>query len=119
MVILCSSPACHRFTEALYPILPALNSAFPPLTEQVGALIFNSVEPSKLAKSIDLSLDALTSVPPAKINDFNAVVKESFTGLSPDSGCNVVPLPPKSLVKNIAETDAFKLVDKARLTKCD
>jgi len=111
--------AIVEFTEALYPILPRLNSAFPPLTEQVGALIFNSVEPSKLAKSIDLSLDALTSVPPEKISEFNAVVKESFTGLTPDTGCNVVPLPPKSLVTNIAQSEAFGLVDKSKLSAWD
>ena len=52
-------------------------------------------------------------------NDFNAVVKESFTGLSPDSGCNVVPLPPKSLVDNVAKTPAAALVDKAKLAKLE
>ena len=110
--------AIVEFTEALYPILAIQNTALPPLTEQVGALIFNSIEPAKLATSIDLGLDALSSVPAEKIGAFNAVLKESFTGLTPDTGCNVVPLPPKSLVTNIAETEAFKSVDKAKLSKC-
>ena len=108
--------AIVEFTEAAHPILAVQNVNFPPFTEQVGALIFNSIEPEKLAKSIDLGLDALNSVPPSKITAFNGVVKESFDGLQIGS-CPVVPLPPTSLVANVKATDAWQLVDKTRLSK--
>ena len=106
--------AIVAFTEAAYPVIRAQNSAFPTLTEQIGALVFKSVPPQKMAKSIDLSLDALNSVPEETVAELNGVVREAFDGLRVES-CGVVPLPPKSLVESISNTEAFALVDKAKL----
>lgn len=110
--------AIVEFTEALYPIIAVQNKAFPALTEQVGALIFKSIEPAKLAKSIDISLDALASVPSDKIAAFNGVVKEAFDGLKTED-CALTPLPPRSLVDNVLKTEAVKLVDTASYKKWD
>lgn len=91
-----------QFSEAIHPILALQNTAFPPFTEQVAALVFSSIEPEKLARSIEVSLDALTSVPSEKITTFNGVLKDQFGGETVESGCPVVPLPPKDLVSKIA-----------------
>jgi len=110
--------AIVEFSEALHPILAIQNTAFPPFTEQVAALVFNSVQPTKLAKSIEISLDALTSVPSETIATFNGVVKDSFAGLQIDS-CPVVPLPPADLLGKIEGTEAGALVDTAKLRAWD
>ena len=110
--------AIVEFTEALHPVLAIQNTAFPALTEQAAALVFNSIEPAKLAKSIDVSLDALNSVPSEKISAFNGVIKEAFNGLSIDT-CGVVPLPPADLLGKIAATEAGSLVDAAKLKAWD
>ena len=98
--------AIVEFSEAVHPILAVQNTAFPAFTEQVAALLFTSVEPSKLANSIEVSLDALNSVPKEKIADFNGVVKDAFAGLEVDKGCRLVPLPPKPLVDKVLQVCA-------------
>lgn len=107
--------AIIEFSEALHPILANLNTATPELTEQVAALVFSSVEPAKMAKAIDASIDALTSVPADTISTFTGIVKEQFSGQVIES-CPVVPLPPKDLVGKIAKTEALSLVDKTKLS---
>ena len=106
--------AIVEFTEAIYPVIAVQNDAFPALTNELAALVFNSAKPAQMAKAIDISLDALLSVPPDRILAFNAVAKEAFNGLSPPS-CQLVPLPFKSTVDNVMQTDALGMVDKARL----
>lgn len=110
--------AIVEFSEAVWPIIEIQNTALPEFTEQVAALIFSSVEPGKLAKAIDVSLDALTSVPSDKVTELNGVVKEAFNGLDASS-CGVVPLPPKGLVGKIANTQALSLVDKGKVKALD
>lgn len=104
--------------QAIHPVLAAQNQALPALTEQVAALIFGTVPDDQLAKSIEVSIDALTSVPSNKISSLNGVVKEAFDGLTTDT-CQVVPLPNKDLLGKIAKTDAFARVDKAKLQALD
>jgi len=110
--------AIVEFAEAVHPILAAQNTQFPAFTEQVAALIFGIVPDDQLAKSIEISIDALTSVPSEKVNVLNSAVKEAFDGMDIKS-CPVVPLPPKALVSKIAQTDALGMVDAARLKALD
>jgi len=110
--------AIVEFTEAIYPVIAVQNDAFPALTNELAALVFNSAKPAQMAKAIDISLDALLSVPPDRISAFNAVAKEAFDGLSPPS-CQLAPLPFKSTVDSVMQTDALGMVDKARLKAYD
>lgn len=110
--------AIVEFTEAVHPILAVQNTAFPAFTEQVAALIFGIVPDDKLARSIEVSIDALTSVPPEKVDLLNGAVKEAFDGLDIKS-CQVVPLPDRALVDKIAKTEAVGMVDSAKLKALD
>jgi len=111
--------AIVEFSEAAHPILAIQNTAFPQFTEQIAALVFKSIDPAKLAQSIEVSIDALTSVPADAVETFNGVVKEQFDGLTIDSGCQPVPLPPTDLIGKIAKTDAVALVSPSKLSALD
>lgn len=106
-------------SEATYPILKALPSdTFPAFADKIGSL-FLGVKPDKLAKIIEIDLDVLLSVPPEKVTAFNGVVKDAFDGLKPDGGCDLVPLPPPSLVERFTSSEALAQVDAAKLKAFD
>ena len=77
---------------------------FPAFADKIGSL-FLGVKPDKLAKIIEIDLDVLLSVPPEKVTAFNGVVKDAFDGLKPDGGCDLVPLPPPSLVERFTSSE--------------
>jgi len=92
-------------TEASYPIIQALDGAFPGFTRQLGKLVLD-IKPEKLAAPAEKLVDVFNSVPPGKIATFNSVVKEAFADLKTDS-CTLVPLPPAQVA------DQFKAVAKS------
>ena len=117
--------AAPTLTEAIvetsasaYPILKALPSdTFPAFSAKIGDL-FLGFKPDKLAKSINLGVDLFNSVPQDDLTAFNAVVKESFAGLSADS-CELVPLPPPSLVQKFTSSEGFAAADADKLKAFD
>ena len=64
-----------ELAEASYPILKAQQAeTFAPFQDKVGSLLLKKIKPEKLAKSIDLGLDALNSVPDEKVRALEAAV---------------------------------------------
>eukprot|EP00966_Prymnesium_polylepis_P289061 6676704-Prymnesium_polylepis.3 len=97
-----------------YPILKALpQDTFPPFADKLGSLILG-IKPDKLAKSIDLGIDVYLSVPPEKVTEFNAALKDAFGDLKPGA-CELVPLPSPAFVSKVASSEAFAQVDTARI----
>ena len=96
-------------SEASYPILRTLPAdKFPPFASKVADIVL-LIKPEKLAKSVDLGIDAYLSVPPEQVDTFNAALKETFGGLKTDS-CDLVPLPNAALVHKFQSSNAFSQV---------
>lgn len=73
-----------------------------------------STEPSELAKLADISLDVVLSIPAEATATAVASVKGAFAGVSPDT-CDLAPLPSAAVVSRATASDAFALVDSAKL----
>ena len=109
--------AIVELAEASYPILKAQQAeTFAPFQDKVGSLLLKKIKPEKLAKSIDLGLDALNSVPDEKVRALEAAVKEAYSGVNPQS-CDLVALPPTSLVERVKASDAVAKVDPSKLQR--
>ncbi len=105
-------------SEAAYPVLKVLPAdSFPAFATKIGDL-FLGFKPDKLSKSIDLGVDLFLSVPEADLTTFNGVVKDAFDGLKPDS-CDLVPLPPPSLVQKFTSSVGFAGADAGKLKAFD
>lgn len=101
-----------ELATAAHPILAAQTAdTFPAFTEKIANLIFK-VKSDKLAKSIDLGLDAFLSVPKDKVDALESALKAEMGGLK-TSDCTLVPLPPASLADKFA-TAASGSADKLK-----
>ena len=90
--------AIVELSETSYPILQALDPVpFGAFSTKIGDFFLKNIKQEKLAKSIELGIDALDSAPSEKLAEFNVVLKEAYAGVDVDS-CRKVPLPPKSIV---------------------
>ena len=110
------SEAIVQTSEAAFPVLRTIKSDVGlSLYGDVAEVLLDNVEPDQLAKTVDLGIDAILSVPTDDLARFNAVVKEQYSGLSA-SNCELVPLlPPADVLSRLAKSDAAAKVDQARL----
>ena len=94
-------------SEATYPILKALPAAgFEEFTSKLGN-VFLDIPPEKLSRTLDLGIGVLNSADPDKIAALNTVAEKAFSGLDTGS-CDLVPLPPMSLVDKFVKTQVIK-----------
>lgn len=110
-----ASQVIVEVSESSYPLLKALTKeTFVPLSTKLEQTILD-IKPDKLAKAIDLGVDAFNSVPTEAVNTFTGNIEEAFAKLRTDS-CTLVPLPDPILADRFKAL-AAQNVDEIKLKK--